>query len=86
MCFPSTTTLKSYDRKFSNENCVFSLNNVNQEKAIYGSAVPDLQSKMTQLRPLTHGNIVNIPLPSVIAKYHLSIAMFMEFLFVNSLI
>ena len=81
MCFPSTTALQSYIRNNLIENCGFYLKGVNWEKVIYGPAVPDLQGKMTQRRSPMHGKIVKIPLPPVISKHHLNIAMFMDSFF-----
>ena len=81
--YPSTGTLKNYLNNNIINNCQIKADDINRAEIIYGSAVPYIQGHMTRERPLVHTKIEKAPLPPIITLHHRTVALFIDFFFVN---
>ena len=81
--YPSTKTLKNYVNNNLINNCEIITDNVNRAEITHGPEVPYTQGQMTRRRPLIHEKIGKVPLPPRIAQHHYTIALSIDFFFVN---
>ena len=81
--YPSTTTFKTYVKDSLINNCTINADDINRAEIMYGPAVTYTQGHMTRKRPPIRGKIEKVPLPPMIAQYHRTIALSMDFFLVN---
>ena len=81
--YPGTATLKNYVSNNFLTNCAVTADDVNRAELIYGPPVPYLEGHMVRHKSPIHEKIEKIPLPLMVAKHHLTIALSMDFFFVN---
>ena len=74
---------KNYVSNNLTTNCAVTTDDMNRAELMYGPAVPFLEGRMVRHKPLIHNNIEKIPLPPMVAAHHLTIALAMDFFFVN---
>ena len=81
--YPSTKTLETYVNDSLINNCTITADDVNRAEIIYGPEVPHTQGHTIRKLPPIHGKIEKVPLPPMIAQHHRTIALSMDFFFVN---
>ena len=73
--YPSTTTLKTHANDSLINNCTITADNVSKAFA---------QTHLIRKSPPIHGKIRKVPLPPMIRQHHCTVALSMDFFFVNS--
>ena len=82
--WPSTTTYKSYIKNNLIRKCRITVNDIKRSLKIYGTPVPPLKGKMTNIGPVSNNaDVTHVP-PDII-KYHRHIQLYMDFFYINKM-
>ena len=82
--WPSTTTYKSYVKNNLIRNCGVTIDDIERSLKIYGTPVPLIKGKMTNIGPTTNDMSVTY-LPPDIIEHHRHIQLYMDFFYVNKM-
>ena len=82
--WPSTTTYKSYVKNNLIRNCGITADDIKRSLKIYGTPVPLLKGKMTNIGPVSNNTDVTHVPPDII-KYHRHIQLYMDFFYINKM-
>ena len=81
--FPGANTFKGYVNQNLLTNCEITADDINRGELIYGPLEPYIEGHTVRHTPPIHNKIEKIPLPPIISKHHLNLALYMDFFFVN---